>query len=695
MACVALLSALGAPPQGSASSADSRDPSHELQDVALNNCPNGEFWCPAAERIQDPNKTGPLHKEHAQSDVMKEKTEDWPEQSAAPKGAKNVLMIVVDDLRPQLNVAYGQKHMKTPYLDELAQSGGAVTFTRAYAQVAHCAPSRNSFMTSRYPDSLKIWNVNANFREKSSAADPIFPIPQWFKRNGYHVFGGGKIYHPNHPPQNDNPFSWSAGTKFGKVQYFNDHDHGCPDSPGENQVGCGGCPEDKPDEEFYDGRLANWTIDTLRAVKRDSQEGEKKPFFIAAGFRRPHTPWNVAQRFMDMYPKVDAPKHPNWALGAPPCAFVCGGDGVGCDFGIAKKRSTEWGGLCRRMYYACVSATDHYIGTVLNEVKQLKLDSKTVVAIFGDHGWHLGEGGLWAKYTNFEHATRVPLIIKAPWLATKQHRHLQKMTKVERDKKSMDGIVRADTFVELVDVYPTLVELAGLPMPPNLEGRSLLHTMKNPYDIGHRSVAASQFAHCCPWGLADAEAHDAHRECGACEKLPNEAISYMGYAVRNAQYRFVAWYLWDAEESEPMCKGLMAVELYRHDGDNGRGTKAMDEFEYVNLAANLSLASELHKLKASRPGSAISAQNLVKWKKRDFENPHADAVKYMHEDLLNKFSKAFAKCLPAIAVRSHRQRRQGEKAPPDQVDGMLDAAMYNPSEEQGRYEPDTTCPNPE
>ena len=396
MACVAAL-ALGAPPQGGASPSGSRNPSHELQDVALSNCPNGEFWCPSAERIRDPNKTGPLHKEHPVSDAMKSKTKDWPKLRAAPKDAKNVLMIVVDDLRPQLNVAYGQYHMKTPYLDKLAQSGGAVTFTRAYAQVAHCAPSRNSFMTSRYPDSLKIYNVNSNFREVSTAADPIFPIPQWFKRNGYHVYGGGKIYHPNHPPQNDNPFSWSAGTKFGKIKYFNDHDHGCPDSPGDNQVGCGGCPEDKPDEEFYDGRLANWTIQTLRAVKRDQLEGEKKPFFIAAGFRRPHTPWNVAQRFVDMYPKhVDQPKHPDWALGAPPCAFVCGGDGVGCDFGIKKQRPKEWTGLCRRMYYACVSATDHYIGTVLDEVNQLKLDSKTIVALFGDHGWHLGEGGLWA-----------------------------------------------------------------------------------------------------------------------------------------------------------------------------------------------------------------------------------------------------------------------------------------------------------
>ena len=688
-ACVTLLTL------GAQAWEEDRDPSPEgtqrlhkhHEDVPLAfSCPDGAFWCPPAERIIKPT-TGPLHKVVPQTDEQKEKTKDWPELLKAPKGAKNVLMIVVDDLRPQLNLAYGQSHMKTPYLDELAQSSGAVTFTRAYAQVAHCAPSRNSFMTSRYPDSLKIWNVNANFREKSSSTDPIFPIPQWFKRNGYHVFGGGKIYHPNHPPLNDNPYSWSAGTKFGEIKYFNDPDHGCPNSPGENQVGCGGCPEDKPDEEFYDGKLANWTIDALRAAKRDWQEGEKKPFFIATGFRRPHTPWNVAQRFVDMYPKVDFPKHPNWALGAPPCAFVCGGDGVGCDFGIKERRSKDWGGLCRRMYYACVSATDHYIGTVLKEVNQLKLDSKTVVAVFGDHGWHLGEGGLWAKYTNFEHATRVPLIIKAPWLATNQQRHLKKLSTDDREKlASSDGITRADTFAELVDIYPTLVELAGLPMPPNLEGRSLLQTIKNPYDRNHRSIVSSQFAHCCAWG-----SYDAHRECGACEKLPNEAITYMGYAVRNAKYRFVAWYRWNGEEAEPMCNGLMAVELYKHDGDNGRGDKAYNEFEYINLAANLSLGSELHKLKTS---PQISAQTLVKWK-RDLQRPHAEAVKYMHDDLLSKFSRAFAKCLPAMAVRSHRQRRQGEKAPPDEEDGMLDAAMYDPFEEQGKYPPDTTCPNPE
>ena len=116
----------------------------------------------------------------------------------------------------------------------------------------------------------------------------------------------------------------------------------------------------------------------------------------------------------------------------------------------------------------------------------------------------------------------------------------------------------------------------------------------------------------------------------------------------------------------------------------------MNDFEYINLAANLSLSSS-----ESASDVQMAAQRLDKARREEHASSHADAVKYMHEDLLSKFSKAFAKCLPAVAVRSHRQRRQGEKAPPDQVDGMLEAAMFNPFEEQGRYEPDTTCPNPE
>ena len=404
------------------------EPRDELRDKEQrDNTKWGKPHLTPAER-KEAERAGEVLAPQPTKEVVDASMRDFPgvaPMAAAPDDAKNVLMIVVDDLRPQLHLAYGHSFMKTPALDEFALSKGTVTFTRAYAQVAHCAPSRNSFMTSRYPDSLKIWNVNADFRNlgtRRTDREPnaqIFPIPHWFKRNGYLVFGGGKIYHPNHPSENDKPFSWSDGTKLGgKIRYFNDHDHDCPSPPpgppgsirawgqeetttrggsdgDTNHVGCGGCVEDKPDYEFYDGRLANWTIRTLRAAKQDRLYGEKRPFFIAAGFRRPHTPWNVAQRFVDMYPAAttEPPKHPSWAEGAPECAFVCGGDGVGCDFGIKKPRQTEWSNLCRRTYYACVSATDHYIGEVLAELGRLELKKNTVVALFGDHGWHLGEGG--------------------------------------------------------------------------------------------------------------------------------------------------------------------------------------------------------------------------------------------------------------------------------------------------------------
>ena len=636
--------------------------------------------------------------------------EGVPPMAAAPADAKNVLMIVVDDLRPQFNLAYEHSFMKTPALDEFALSKGTVTFTRAYAQVAHCSPSRNSFMTSRYPDTLKIWNVNTDFRNLGKHEGPpnpgIFPIPHWFKRNGYLVFGGGKVYHPNHPKANDKPFSWSDGTKLGgKIKYFNDHDHDCPlpppSPPGStptwehweqeksafrggsdgdtNHVGCGGCVEDKPDELFYDGRLANWTIRALQAVRRDAQYGEKRPFFIAAGFRRPHTPWNVAQRFVDMYPAAttEPPKHPAWAQGAPECAFVCGGDGVGCDFGVHKQRPTEWSNLCRRTYYACVSATDHYIGTVLAELARLEMKKNTVVALFGDHGWHLGEGGLWAKYTNMEHATRVPLMIRAPWLTEGQteqilgklYGHQNNASGHQNARSSMSQrVVRSSTFVELVDIFPTLVDLAGIPQPPHLEGRSLKQAMVSPWEKTHRPMAQSQFAHCCQWG-----SFDSHRECGACEKLPNERISYMGYAVRNADFRFVAWYRWDGPAELPHCEGLMAVELYKHVGDDGLGDLSFDgDFEAVNLAANITLGDP-------------AAMRL----EMHMNGSHASTTKNMHEHLLQKFPKTFGRCSPGVPMRLHPRKFPVSKLTKGH-DGVL-----SPFEEAASWPPDTTCPDPE
>ena len=158
-----------------------------------------------------------------------------------PKDAKNVLLLIVDDMRPQLNAAYGQTFMITPNLDKLATSQGAVVFDRAYVQMAWCSPSRNSFLTSRYPDTLQIWDFGKNFRDtpenppdNSTSPDmKVVPMPQWFKHNGYISLGGGKVYHPNQPPNNDVPYSWSPGP----LPYFNFTDPDCPHSL-DNKVGC-------------------------------------------------------------------------------------------------------------------------------------------------------------------------------------------------------------------------------------------------------------------------------------------------------------------------------------------------------------------------------------------------------------------------------------------------------------------------
>ena len=699
----------------------------QQQQAALGEKCADQYWCAPGEGVPgDIQKPG------------KEVAASLPDMPKAPKGAKNVLLIIVDDMRTQLKAAYGHEFMITPHLDKLAQSPGAVVFSRAYAQAAHCAPSRNSFMSGRYPDRLKVYNVNGDFRSASTPDDPITPIPQYFKENGYLSFGGGKIYHPNHPKHNDRPYSWSEGTvKGGRLKYFDDPDHGCPDGRGGNpnvhgegahEGGCGGCPEDKPDEEFYDGRLANWTIQALRAAHEDALHGEKKPFFIATGFRRPHTPWNVAQRFVDMYADVDdaGPAHREWAKGAPQCAFVCGGDGVGCDFGIGRPRELEATKLCRRTYYASVTGADHYIGQVLDELEQLKMAQNTAVAIFGDHGWHLGEGGLWAKYQNTELATRVPLIIRAPWLAESQSNQL----KLLQQKPNSDGVIHSGAFVELVDIYPTLVELAGLPQPKGLEGRSIIPVIALPHSWDgqtgphNRDYAQSQFAHCCPGGEPDA-----NRQCSACDQKAPNLISYMGYAMRNSLYRLVVWYLWDGNAGLPRCDGLMAVELYSHAGDRGVEATSFNDFESSNLAANLTIGAALspgdemmadmmrREMRSENMGGEMGERLRVtgnmsdafgdsddaayqKWRKNT-DRPHASAIKYMHHDLLRKFSTAFARCVPVVAVQQHRRRDWAHvHKPRDSTGGQGEAMAIDPSlndihSEPGDWPDDTTCPDPE
>mmetsp|Transcript_5125 Transcript_5125/g.15625 ORF Transcript_5125/g.15625 Transcript_5125/m.15625 type:complete len:636 (-) Transcript_5125:95-2002(-) len=496
-----------------------------------------------------------------------------PRPVPAPPGAKNVLFMVVDDMRAE-NSAFGQPWMITPNLDKLAKEG--IVFNNAYVQMPWCSPSRNSFMTGRYPDTLQIWNFGKSFRNTrenppTGGGDPdmtVIPMPQYFKEHGYLSLGGGKIYHPNTPPNDDEPYSWSQD-----IPYFPLVHQTCPAPFSPSQPGCGGCPQQLPDEEFFDWQLANHTIHLMRYAKTTS-----KPFFIGAGFRRPHTPWFINQRFVNMYSapnmSIAPPKNPLWAKDKPQCAFICGGDGVGCDFTVDQPRPTNETVLCRRTYYAAVTETDYYVGLVLDELDRLDLTQNTTVLIFGDHGWQLGEGDQWAKYTLSEYATRTPFILRAPWLVTPGS--------------------RSTSLVELCDVFPTLAEVSGLPMPPGIQGSSLVPVLRDP-TATVRATASSQFAHCCFQGTHTINASSV---CEMCGSVPSANISYMGYTVRTADWRWVSFHLWDGASLRPQCDEL-ATELYPHTGDTGASFDS--GFETVNVVdQNPDVAAQMRPLLRGR-----------------------------------------------------------------------------------------------
>ena len=224
-------------------------------------------------------------------------------------------------------------------------------------------------------------------------------------------------------------------------------------------------------------------------------------------------------------------------------------------------------------------------------------------------GWHLGEGDQWAKYTTLEIGTRTPLILRAPWLASSH--------------SSPNTVTHARTFVEMVDIYPTLADLAGIPPPPHAEGLSVVSALTHPANTSTRTSASSQFAHCC-WGQHPPQVNDTSL-CGMCWHTPSANISYMGYAVRDQDYRFVEWYRWLGEKLLPDCSGLMAMELYPHTGDTGRGEQAFDSaFETRNLAINQSLTWGVDVGQSA--------------------GPYADVIERMHKELLVKFPKSLGRC---------------------------------------------------
>ena len=394
----------------------------------------------------------------------------------------NVLLIIIDDLRPELG-CYGADYMVTPNIDQLAKQG--TLFERAYVQQPVCTASRASFLTGLRPDTTGSDYPYSIYTVKNLLEGDRPSVMRYFMNQGYYVRGIGKVHHGYNENFTEKSYSTGYGTSYVDVSLKKANKSERPPYECAN-VG----------DEFYDdGKNTLEAIATLRRMA-----AQEKPFMLTLGYWKPHLPWNAPKKYWDLYerhkiPLAPNPSHPkdspkystDWCnlqkykLPKSPNELLVG------DEGIARKM--------KHAYAACVSYVDTQLGKVLNELDTLGLRDRTVVMLISDHGWHLGEQDHWGKSTNFDNSTRAPMIISAPGLKSSQRTH---------------------ALVEYVDIFPTLCELAGIELPTYLEGTSVTPLLEEPAREWKRA-AFSQY----PRGWPRAK--------------------FEGYSIRTDRYNYIQW----------------------------------------------------------------------------------------------------------------------------------------------------------
>jgi arylsulfatase A-like enzyme len=379
--------------------------------------------------------------------------------SAVAADKPNVLFIAVDDLRLQAGV-YGQAQMSTPGLDGFAET--ATVFTRAYCSVPVCGASRASLMSGARPTDTRFVNY---YTRKDRDLPDAPSVAKWFKKAGYTTVSNGKIYHfpdddldawTEQPWMPDHEgIGWQCYLKEESRQMIDANRD--PEKP-DLVVGPSTEDADVADNAYPDGMLADKAIADL---KRFAASGEA--FFLAVGFWKPHLPFNAPRKYWDLYDRneVELADNPFKPEGAPDSAMHNFGELRGM-YGDTPEEGPIPEALNRRLvhgYYACVSYTDAQIQKVLAALEATGLTETTIVVLWGDHGFHLGEHGLWCKHANFDRTMNAPLMVRVPGLK---------------------GGVKTSALTEFIDIYPTLCELAGLPMPTHLDGRSFVSELKQP-----------------------------------------------------------------------------------------------------------------------------------------------------------------------------------------------------------------------
>ena len=424
----------------------------------------------------------------------------------------NILFIAIDDLAPVLR-CYGNLIAKTPHIDRLAASG--VRFDRAYNQLPLCNPTRASVMTGLRPDTIKVYDLDRHFRDEVPKA---ITLSQTFMRNGWWAGRVGKIYHYNVPASIgtdgfDDPPSWQETVnpkgrdKADEALIFNAEPHR------KISAALSWLAADGADEEQTDGMIATEAIKMMQAKRG-------QPFFLGVGFFRPHTPYVAPRKYFEMYPLKDmrlpyAPKGDRDDIPTAAFAHNCPVPHYGLDELTLRK--------ALQAYYATVSFVDAQVGRLMAALDRLGLVDNTIVVLWSDHGYHLGEhNGIWQKRTLFEQASRTPLIIRAPG--------------------ARGNGTACTRIVEFVDIYPTLTDLAGLKPPKGLEGRSLRPLLDNP--------------------LAKWDGHAITQVLRPADQRLAKPV--MGRSIRTGRWRYTDW-----------AEGNSGVELYDH---------ASDPMEFNNLA---------------------------------------------------------------------------------------------------------------
>ena len=414
----------------------------------------------------------------------------------------NVLFIAVDDLRPELG-CYGRSTV-TPNIDRLAQSG--LRFDRAYCNQAVCGASRVSLMTGLYPEYTgeRTYHVT-DWRTRWK---DVVTLNQHFKNNGYTTVGLGKIYHGSGGPGVD-PKNWTEWIKVQGKEYADPasliaRQQNQPNNSGRRK-GPATEAADVGDESHFDGNRARVGAAKLRELAQS-----KQPFFLAVGFTKPHLPFVAPRKYWDLYQRDSfalprnsgiPPGYPGYAANRNAGELRAYSDvpteGSVADFPDELNKRLLHG------YHACVSYLDRNVGVLLQALEEVGVADNTIVVFWADHGWKLGDHSSWCKHTNFECDTRVPLIIRHP------------------GKPSAQGSTRA--LVELIDLYPTLVDLCGLEPPSHLQGKSLVPVLDDP-TFRTRAIAYSSYPHGAGRGIG----------------------RVVGHSIRTDQHRYTEW--WDKND---------------------------------------------------------------------------------------------------------------------------------------------------